>query len=392
MSPGAIRKTPWFAYFPDNYGWSFHVAITLSRVPSGAAETAEVFEVCRRLSKKVGDSGLWLREWARMGDRLRSMALAESRRGRPLTAAGYFYRANTYYQNAERMYFPKSAKTKAMYKKSIDCFNRYLALTDRPRAERVEIPFEGKKKLPAYLIHAENTRKARPPVVLLYAGFEASKEVYFALAGEALARRGMSVLVPDAPGVGESIRFRGIHLRHDYEVAGSAILDYLEGRRDLNAKRAGIMAASLGGYYAPRTASLEKRFKACVAWGAQWDYHAIWKRRLEAAQKTRSPASGHHLAWSFNAKTPEEGLQRLKAFRLDGVVQRMRCPFLLVHGKDDQQIPLSHARALFAAVGSKDKTLRLFSGTDGGSQHCHMDYASPPVNFMADWLREKLRA
>ena len=109
--------------------------------------------------------------------------------------------------------------------------------------------------------------------------------LFYSLATLALVRRGMSVLLADTPGVGEAIRFRGIYLRHDYEVAGSAILDWLEKRKDVNARRAAIFASSLGGYYAPRTAAMEPRFKAAVAWGAQWDYHAIWKRRIEAAYK-----------------------------------------------------------------------------------------------------------
>jgi hypothetical protein len=67
VAPDAIRRTPWFAYFPDHYAWSFHIAITLSRVAAGAADTAEVFEVCRRVSRRVGDNKLWFREWGADG-------------------------------------------------------------------------------------------------------------------------------------------------------------------------------------------------------------------------------------------------------------------------------------------------------------------------------------
>lgn len=288
--------------------------------------------------------------------------------------------------------FPKNLKSKAIYRKSIDCFHRYVTLTDSPRTEIVEIPFEGKKKLPAYFVHAQNTKKAKPPVVVQYTGFDGTKEGGFSLGTLALVRRGMSVVVPDTPGVGEAIRFRGIYLRHDYEVAGTAILDWLEKRKDVNAKKAAIMASSLGGYYAPRTASMEPRFKACVAWGAIWDYHAIWKRRIDAAYKIQLPSPGAHLAWSFNTKTSEQALEKLEGFRLDGVVQKMKCPFLLVHGDDDQQIPLSDAKKLYRAAGSKDKMMRVYTGPEGGSQHCHMDYVQPVASYMADWLKDKLKA
>ena len=327
-----------------------------------------------------------------MGDRIRAMGVAAQRRGKNLTAAGHFCRSSTYHQMADRFCFPKDKASQDVYRKSIDSFKRFVKLNDSPKAEIVEIPFEDGKSLPGYFVHAQNTRKSRPPVVVLYSGFDGTKESPMIISAGALARRGMSVVVVDSPGVGEAIRFRKIYLRHDYEVAGSAILDWLEKRKDVNAKRAGIMASSLGGYYAPRTAGMERRFKACLAHGAIWDYHAIWKRRIEAAFKIQLPSPGNHLAWSFNVKTAEEGLAKLEGFRLDGVVQKMKCPFLLVHGEDDQQIPLADAKSLYKAAGSKDKTLRVYKGTDGGSQHCHMDYIAPVVGYMADWMAEKLGA
>ena len=392
MAIKARRKREWFTAFPGDYRWSFITSINLMRVQGGSADTSEIFEICRRLESKVGDDKAWVREWSRMGDRLRAMAQAAQRKGNLYSAADYYNRACNYFQTADRFWFPKNQKSKALYRKSIDCFHRYLRLTDSPHAEIVEIPFEGKKKLPAYFVHAQNTRKSRPPVVVQYTGFDGTKEGGYSLATLALVRRGMSVLLADTPGVGEAIRFRGIYLRYDYEVAGSAILDWLEKRKDVNARRVAIFASSLGGYYAPRTAAMEPRFKAAVAWGAQWDYHAIWKRRIEAAYKIQLPSPGSHLAWSFNTKTAEEALVKLEGFRLDGVVQKMKCPFLLVHGDDDQQIPLRNAKKLFNAAGSKDKTLRVYTGPDGGAQHCHMDYLQPVVAYMADWTAEKLSA
>ena len=392
MVVNAVRKVPWFTYFPDNYRWSFITSMGLMRVAGGGADTSEIFEVCRNLDKDVGNDELWFDEWKRMGDRIRAMGVAAQRRGKNLTAAGHFCRSATYHQMADRFRFPKDKESQGVYRKSIDSFKRYVSLNDSPKAELVEIPYEEGKSLPGYFVHAQNTRKSRPPVVVLYSGFDGTKESPMIISAGALARRGMSVVVVDSPGVGEAIRFRKIYLRHDYEVAGSAVLDWLEKRKDVNAKRAGIMASSLGGYYAPRTASMERRFKACLAHGAIWDYHAIWKRRIEAAFRIQLPSPGNHLAWSFNVKTAEEGLEKLEGFRLDGVVQRMKCPFLLVHGEDDQQIPLADAKSLYKAAGSKDKTLRVYKGTDGGSQHCHMDYIAPVVGYMADWMAEKLGA
>jgi len=80
----------------------------------------------------------------------------------------------------------------------------------------------------------------------------------------------MSCLILDGPGNGKSIRFRGMTARYDSNVAGSAAIDYLEKREDVDKDRIAVMGVSLGGYYAPRAAAFEKRFMACVAPGARF--------------------------------------------------------------------------------------------------------------------------
>jgi fermentation-respiration switch protein FrsA (DUF1100 family) len=77
--------------------------------------------------------------------------------------------------------------------------------------------------------------------------------------------------------------------------------------------------------------------------------------------------------------------------RLDGVVQQMRCPFLIVHGADDEQVPLVDAQALYAASGSSDKTLRVFTAEEGGAQHCQRDYLTLACDVAGDWLEDKLK-
>src|SRR5258708_12988306 len=132
------------------------------------------------------------------------------------------------------------------------------------------------------------------------------------------------------------------------------------------------MALSLGGSYAPRAAALEPRFACCVAWGAQWDYHAIWAKRLDelASGKVLSlSVPPEHLQWVLGVSSQAAALKKLEAFRLDGIVQKMTCPFLLLHGAGDEQIPLALAERCFAAVGSKEKTFKVFDPAKGGLHH-----------------------
>jgi hypothetical protein len=53
---------------------------------------------------------------------------------------------------------------------------------------------------------------------------------------------------------------------------------------------------------------------------------------------------------------------------------------------------MKDARALYNAVGSKDKTMKVFTVKEGGSQHCQRDNLSIGTAYMFDWLKEKLGA
>ncbi|MGZ8202353.1 MAG: serine aminopeptidase domain-containing protein, partial [Burkholderiales bacterium] len=79
-----------------------------------------------------------------------------------------------------------------------------------------------------------------------------------------------------------------------------------------------------------------------------------------------------------------------KAFKLAGVAQQIRCPTLIVHGENDTIVPVKWAHALYDAVGASQKTLKIFTPADGGSEHCHGDNRVVGSNYIADWLADNL--
>ena len=379
----------YFMYFPDSYRWSAEMLAILSTAPYGGADIAEVDRAGRKLRGRVGDDEAWFEVWREGGDVLYRRSQQEEARGRKLTAASNYLRACCHYQHAEHFRQPKDDAALAVFRRSLECFARYAALTDRPRIELVDLPFAG-GAFPAILVHAQNTTAKRVPAVVRLPGFDTQKELQFLRGVTDITRRGIAVLIVDGPGSGEAIRLRGHLLRHDYEIAGSAALDYLETRPEIDACRIGIVALSLGGYFAPRCAAYDTRFKACVAWGAIWDYREVWQRRIERLKKASLSVPSDHLLWVTGTSSFEDAMKKLEGFRLDGVAQKVACPFLLTHGAEDEQVPLSDAHKLFAAIASKDKTFRLFDADEGGAQHCQRDYLTLVCTTIADWLMEKL--
>jgi pimeloyl-ACP methyl ester carboxylesterase len=382
-----------FTYFPENYRWSHGLLIGLNMAPWGGAEIGEINRIGLRLKSCVGDDDAWFREWAReartVEDRGRDLIAG----GRGKSGAQYLQRATAYYHVGERFLQPKSAEGFSAYKRGVECLRDAANYIKRPRLEHVEIPYDD-GSLPAIYVHAEAAnRGGKVPAMVFFDGLDVTKEIQYLKGVADLAARGIACLIVDGPGNGESIRFRNFYLRPDTEHYATPAFDYLASRAEVDQKRIGVMAISLGGYYAPRAAAFDQRFACCLAWGAQWDYQKIWLDRFERLARADTPSlsvASQHILWVLNASSQDDAIRRLAPFKLDGVVQKINCPFLMLHGEGDEQIPLGEAQKCFDAVGSKIKTFKLFTRDEGGYHHCQIDNQSICSAYMWDWLEQVL--
>lgn len=394
--PVADRKDdPTFLYFPENYRWSMGLLLCLGAARWTGVEIGEVARVGHALRARVGDDDAWFEEWTRMGDTVVDRGREAVKGGHRYTAAGCFMRAARYYQTGERFLQPKSQRGLDVYHKSVDIFCEAAAIIRHPRIEPVEIPY-GSAHLPALLVHpeAEISGSGPAPAMVFFDGFDVTKELQYGFGVAELAARGIGCLIVDGPGNGESVRFRDLPLIAETEHYATPCYQWLAARPEFDPSRIGVMALSLGGYYAPRAAAREPRFACCVAWGAMWDFHEVWRRRFAALDSGKVPSlsvAPDHLNWVLGVPDRAAAMMKLDAFRLDGIVQEMRCPFLLLHGEADEQVPLADAEKLFAAVGSQDKTFRVFRRAEGGHHHCQIDNVTIGVHTMWDWIEEVLK-
>lgn len=168
-------------------------------------------------------------------------------------------------------------------------------------------------------------------------------------------------------------------------------MDYLQGRADVIGDRIGVMGVSLGGHYAPRAAAFEPRLRCCVALGAIWDYGATWERRRYLRPTSPVSVPAFQLAWVMGAEGFEAALEKARTFTLANVMPRIRCPLLIVYGAEDRQIPLADAEQAFQpATGTAIKELKVFTATEGGTQHCQLDNRSLAIDYTTDWVADHL--
>lgn len=382
-----------FEYFPGNYVWNLSLNLALST----GAVLDEVDEACRPLLKASGEASTedFFRSWCGVAERLAGLADADASAGRRYAAAARYRRAAVHFLTAERMQRHDYAPRTQAYRTGLDCFRKAITLGEE-NCEFVEVPYKderGDGSLPGLLVKA-STAGGRNPFIVLFNGLDSTKEmVYGTGIAQELARRGVSSLIIDQPGSGEALRLRGMTGFAESERYGSACVDYLEARTDCDPERIGVAAWSLGGYYAPRAAAFEPRFSLCVAWGAIYDWSELQRRRLQrdnphAAEKS-VPHFAEHLLWVFGKDSVDAFLDFAKTMSLAEVSDRIRVPFLVLHGINDRQIPVDMAHKQYdAAVNSPRRELKIMTEHDGGVEHVAADNISPTVHCIADWIAD----
>jgi len=95
--------------------------------------------------------------------------------------------------------------------------------------------------------------------------------------------------------------------------------------------------------------------------------------------------------WAFGAASMEEFLARAADMHLDGVMERIRVPFLVTHGAQDRQIPLDYAHRSFEQlVNAPSRELKIFTAREGGVEHVGADNMSYARDYIADWFAATL--
>jgi dipeptidyl aminopeptidase/acylaminoacyl peptidase len=222
-------------------------------------------------------------------------------------------------------------------------------------------------------------------------GLDSVKEMVF-LAGipAALRARGISCLVVDQPGVGGALRLNNLPAVVETETWAGRAVDWLEARPDVARDRIGMMGWSLGGYYAPRAAAFEKRFRLCVAWGANHEWGEVQQRRRRNEGENPVPHYWAHVMWVWGQRSIEDFMALSERITLTGVVERIDVPFLVVHGENDRQIPLEYAyRSHEQAEASPRVDLKVFTAREGGVEHCSADNMEPVRSYIADWIHDR---
>ena len=379
-----------FKYFPTNYVWNLSVDLAIEM----GARIGEIEAMCAPLQEaaKAPDAAgtqAFRETWSQMADKLCELAAEDEAAGRLISAGEKYNRAATYLLTCERLQAHGAPGRMALYQRFLEVFARGLQLSEE-NCERVTIAYEG-KELSALYVRAEGVQ-GPAPILVQVNGLDSTKEMKYRVGLPAwLSKRGVSSLIVDQPGTGEALRLHGLTARFDSEHWASRVVDWLETRPEVDAKRIGMEGVSLGGYYSPRAVAFEPRFACGVAWGANHDWRDVQKRRLQREGNLPVPHYWAHVCWVWGAKDIDDFMRIAENVHLDGVLDRIRVPFLVTHGEKDSQIPLQWAHRTYEQlVNSPKRELKVFTEREGGCQHSSFDNSINAGHYIADWVAQAL--
>lgn len=341
----------------------------------GPSVQSDLQEVCRRIQKFVDIS----REFSRAAARKEEQARAAEELGHFTEAREHYYIAACFYTNAMwAIYEDRNPQRVGWQEKKRHCYDKFIKYAGRP-IERVELPYQG-KTIQA-ILHLPPDRKAneKVPCIMYIPGMDGVKEDNPAT-GDPFLERGFAVFAMDGPGQGET-REGGICCNaSNYADAGKLAADYLVNRPEIDAERLGVMASSMGSYWAARVVAAEKRFKACAVQGVCMEpgQFAIFNMSSPTFKLNYMYMSGYDDEAAFD--------EFAKTLSLEGVTAKITCPYLVLAGEDDEHCEMKFVYKLMGEIPAP-KLLYVFEG----ERHSIRNPRTRPlaVNWLIDTLSGK---
>ncbi len=290
----------------------------------------------------------WAKAWSAVGERHYEAAQQQEAKDPGKAAQSYWHAWRLHHfarWPTENTPAKRHAKDRALV-----AFRAYCRLL-APAIDVVRIPFEG-KEIVAYLRLPPGVRHA--PIVFGISGLDSRKEDVVAHT-DGYLKHGLGIIAVDMPGTGEAPITAA---RPDSDRMFSAVIDYLQTRSDVDAKRIVVQGRSFSGHWAAKLAYTEReRLRGCVVHGG--GIHKSFQREwAEPALKTGEYLYDYLEArrGMLGAADAEDLYRTIAGFSLleQGLLDRPSAPMLVVNGWLDSQTTCEDVFVLLQHGDAKD--------------------------------------
>lgn len=313
----------------------------------------------------------WADAWTATADRYDTLGRQALAQGHRVTAAEHLRRAAITLQFAQFVLTEDPPRRTALQERMQAVYRDAAPLLDPP-AVRTEIPYGEDRMVLGYLRRPSGVD--RPGLALLFPGLESTKE-QFSTWEPFFLRRGMATLSIEGPGQGEGARYAGFR-DELYGTAVAAVGEALAGLAGIDAGRVAVVGTSFGGYLALKHATRIPNLRGVVDIAGPYDLV-----RFDELQQVQRDGFRELTGAADEAET-----RRLLAdVTLDGALDRLQVPVLVLHGERDTIIGVEHAHRIAAALGDR-ATVRL---EPDGNHSCN-NLATVVRPAVADWVTDRL--
>lgn len=366
-----------------------------------SADVGEVIKTARRI--KDGDIYSWYDEWYKEANRILDLAEKWEKEEHATSASEAYFRATTYFQSAGFYMVAPQDRDRAR-----DCRKRsratfLKAIEAYPNISYVEIPY-GDVVMPGYFAQSEKTGN-KTPIVIVNTGFDGSAEDSFNGVAWAAMKRGYDCLVFEGPGQGELFMEKDLYFRHDWEVVGKAVLDYVETLPGVNHDKIVYMGVSMGGYLAPRVAAFDDRVDVLVVNSGLFKLYEcafrIFPDDVTQLIDTDPPKFNgiveeaikdnvslywlfHNAVWRWGFKDFHEFMLSQRDYTLEHVVTQIKCPALVTESEDDGMFA-GQPEQLYNALQC-EKAFIHFTREEAAQAHCQLGESSLSNEKLFNWI------
>lgn len=142
-----------------------------------------------------------------------------------------------------------------------------------------------------------------------------------------------------------------------------AAINYLSAREDVDVEKIGVMGFSMGGAVGIMQGSEDSRIKAIVADSSYASLDLMVESMLQRFGILKRPMIWSLEQWSnWRIGVKPQNVSTVQA------AARSLIPLLLIHGIDDQEIPIDHSKRIFQASKGKSELWEV-DGADHGEAY-----------------------
>lgn len=353
-------------------------AVVTNWYPRFLANGIDYFDLQRTLDGIDGWPD-WAPRWTEVAEGYERLGRDALEAGHRVTAAEHLRRSALTLQFAQFVLTEDLVGRRALQERMVRTYAAAAPLLDPP-AQRVEIPYGSDG-------HCVVGYLRRPPgdgpfgVAVLEPGLESTKE-QFSTYEPYFLRRGVATLSVEGPGQGEggfAVAFRDTTYAVAMAAVAGAIRSGGHGVEGVDPHRVVVVGTSFGGYLSLRHAAAFQDgggLRGVVDIAGPYDLRAFDELQGVTRDGFRD---------FVGASSEEEARGLLDDVSLDGVLDDIDVPVLVVHGEQDRIIAVSHAHRVIAAVGDR-ATVRL---EPTGNHSCN-NLAATVRPAVADWTSDRL--